>query len=87
MFNRLLEKEEQQSRLFGEMLRRFACETRRDMTMSDAFALRLAISRCRACGATDACEAWVASTDGTEGADQFCPNTQAFRQLGDPAKS
>jgi hypothetical protein len=86
MFSRILKQEEMHSRLFGEMLRRFSFDSHRDMTMSDAFTLRRAISQCRACGAAERCEAWMASTEGTEGADQFCPNTEAFRQLADPTK-
>ena len=87
MFHRLLKRQEQRSLLFGEMLRRFWFDAHRDMTMSEALTLNQAILRCRACGATERCQTWMDSTDGTEGADQFCPNVQAFRALGGPQKS
>ncbi len=81
MFYRLLKRQEQRSRLFGEMMRRFWFDPHRDMTSSEASTLHQAILRCRACGATDRCQTWMDSTEGTEGADQFCPNVRAFRTL------
>ena len=86
MISRMLKRQDQRSRLFGEMLHRFSGDTTRDMTMSDGFTLAKAISRCRNCGATERCEDWVANSEGTEGADEFCPNAETFRQLADPAK-
>jgi hypothetical protein len=87
MFARLMKRLDQQSRLFGEMLRRFTSGTRRDMTMGDAQELTRAITRCRSCGATERCEAWLESSEGTQGADEFCPNAETFRQLGNREKS
>jgi hypothetical protein len=87
MFHRLFKGREQRSLLFGKMLRRFSFNAHRDITSSEAATLNQAISRCRACGATDHCQTWMDSTDGTEGADQFCPNVQAFKELAGPKKS
>jgi hypothetical protein len=82
MIKRLLERLDQRSRLFGDMLARFSFDIQRDLTMGDAMALSQAITRCRGCGATERCESWMSSTTGTEGAEQFCPNVKVFRQIG-----
>jgi hypothetical protein len=87
MIKRLLERLDQRSRLFGDMLGRFSFDIQRDLTMSDAMSLGQAITRCRGCGATERCEDWMATTKGTEGAEQFCPNVRVFRQLGGSTKS
>ena len=87
MFHRLFKGREQRSLLFGQMLRRFSFDAHRDITSSEAATLNQAISRCRVCGATERCQTWMDSTDGTEGADQFCPNVQAFKALAEPKKS
>ena len=87
MIKRLLERLDQRSRLFGDMLARFSFDIQRDLTMADARALSQAITRCRGCGATARCQAWMSSTTGTEGAEQFCPNVEIFRQIGGSATS
>lgn len=84
MFHGILKEHERRSRLFGAMLRRFWFDTRRDMNMCDAAMLSRADSQCRSCTVTDRCEAWMASSEGTEGADHFCPNAAAFSQLRGP---
>jgi hypothetical protein len=81
MFERFIARQDQRSRLFGGMFRRSSGDAPRDISISDAPVLARAISRCRACGAVEACETWAATTEGTEGAEQFCPNAQTFKDL------
>lgn len=87
MISRILKRQDQHIRQFHEMARRFSVDIERDMTSNEVHALTQAILKCGRCGDVGHCEAWMASNEGSEGADRFCPNAETFRKLGTPKKS
>lgn len=81
MFERLIENRERHARLMGEMMRRFGALQGDDVTIGEAMSLERAARRCMSCGAVGDCEQWMEQTQGTAGAERFCPNVELFSSL------
>jgi hypothetical protein len=81
MFERLIANRERHARLMGEMMQRFGALQGDDVTISEAMSMERAARRCMDCGAVEDCERWMEQTEGTDGAERFCPNAKLFASL------
>lgn len=82
MFNRIVSRLEQRAHLHGEMMRRFGFGSESSVSMTQGMLLRQTVHRCIGCAAAERCTAWLSETAGYEGAEAFCPNAEAFLELG-----
>lgn len=83
MFDQWVESRERRARLMGEMMHRFGALQHHTPTIGEAMAFERAVRVCMACGAVRECESWMAETEGTAGAERFCPNARLFASLQD----
>ena len=85
MFDRLIQNRERHAKLMGEMMRRFGVLESDTISMNDAICLEGAARRCMGCRAVEQCERWMTATQGTRGAEAFCPNARTFAAIAGPA--
>ncbi|TCT08408.1 hypothetical protein EDC22_10984 [Tepidamorphus gemmatus] len=81
MFERLMANRERHARLMGEMMRRYGTLQGDTITICEAMSLERAARRCMDCGSVEVCARWMEQTEGTDGAERFCPNAKLFASL------
>jgi hypothetical protein len=82
-WNAIIDRRDQHSRLFGEMMRRFGlCGRDRSFSLTDGLALGRAARVCLDCRAVERCQVWTMAGGPLAEAERFCPNASLFRELG-----
>lgn len=81
MLGRMHRSRELRASLFGQMMQRFGLQRSPDYAYPEGAALRVAAARCVHCTEVARCKLWLATTTGTEGAADFCPNAATFAAL------
>jgi hypothetical protein len=86
MFGRMRRTRELKRQLFTQMKQRFGVTQEADYGSAEGAMLQTADARCIHCTEVARCKAWLATTDGTEGAAEFCPNAGILATLGRRAR-
>lgn len=77
----MLQRIEKQARRMREMMARLRVDPVALARARNGNAFAEARNRCVVCGATEECQRYLESSEGTSGAPVFCPNHQLFQSL------